>query len=70
MPKMNNLRFDVELIIIHKKMQMPITNEIYSVATYRFFRGLTIEQVDKLVKSNQGANPEHIEIKFNIRGAN
>ena len=70
MPKINNLRFDVELIIVHKNMIAPITNEPYKIATYRIFRGLTIEQVDMLVKSNQGANPECIEIKFNIRGAN
>ena len=59
--------FDVEVIILHSIVLRAFEN--HKIANYKFVRGLTLKELNKLIKSYDKIIQGY-EVRFNIRGAN
>lgn len=63
-----NIYYDIEIIIDYDKTLFQFNQNAY-ISTHRMIRGLTLDELYKLLKSNEEIS-EDIHIVINIRGAN
>ena len=67
--KIKEFRFDVEMIIDYHHVEY-FNKQFIDVSTHRMFRGITFEDLQKLIKGNEIPIEEYTKITFNIRGVN
>ena len=66
--KIKEYYFDVEMIIDHS-IQV-IGNNKVDISTHRTFRGMKLNELLVLIRSNKVPQEENVKITFNIRGVN